>query len=231
MSAGLKKSAAGASHRSRPLAQSGAPDPSPVVPRKLPREFYERADALLVARELLGKRLVVPAPGGARVSGRIVETEAYVGPEDRASHAYAGRRTPRTETMYARGGTAYVYLVYGLHFQFNVVTNVEGVPHAILVRAVEPLEGVELMRARRPAVRADAGLTSGPGKLCAALGLDRSYDKADLLGGRVWVEDDGLAVTPKQVAAGARIGIDYAAEYRDKPWRFWLKDSSYVNRR
>lgn len=198
--------------------------------RKLKRSFYTRADALLVARELLGKRLVVTADTGARVSGRIVETEAYVGPEDRASHAFGNRRTPRTETMFAVGGTAYVYFVYGMHHQFNVVTNVEGVPHAVLVRALEPDEGVELMRARR-AVADDRNLTSGPGKLCAALGIDKSYDKADLLGGRVWVEDAGLGFGPSEIAAGPRVGIDYAADYVSKPWRFWVKGNPFVSRK
>ena len=116
-----------------------------------------------------------------------METEAYRGPEDRASHAYGGRRTRRTETMYARGGTAYVYFVYGMYHQFNVVTNVADVPHAVLVRALEPVEGVALMRRRRGGV-APGELTSGPGKLCIALGIDRRLDRADLLGDRIWLE-------------------------------------------
>src|SRR5256884_6866615 len=117
--------------------------------KKLPREFYTRADVLEVARDLLGKRLVVPARNGARVAGIIVETEAYRGPEDRASHAWNNRRTNRTETMYGIGGTAYVYFVYGMYNQFNVVTNVEKAPHAVLVRALEPVAGLDVMRRRR----------------------------------------------------------------------------------
>jgi len=116
---------------------------------KLPREFYTRTDVLEVARDLLGKKLVVPARNGRRVAGLIVETEAYRGPEDRASHAYGGRRTNRTETMYGAGGNAYVYFVYGMYNQFNVVTNVEDVPHAVLVRALEPVEGLDVVRHRR----------------------------------------------------------------------------------
>lgn len=198
---------------------------------KLPRSFYTRADTLAVARELLGKRLVVSHPEGTRVSGRIVETEAYLAPEDRASHAWAGRRTPRTETMFAVGGTAYVYFVYGMHHQFNVVTNEAGVPHAVLVRAVEPEEGIELMRARRPAAKADRELTSGPGKLCQAFGIDRTFNGADLAGRRVWIEDTAVACAPDEIAAGPRIGINYAEDYVDKPWRFWLKGNPYVSRK
>jgi len=139
-----------------------------AFPVKLPREFYTRSNVLTVARELLGKLLVVPAPDGQRVSGMIVEVEAYRGPEDRASHAYGGRRTKRTETMYQEGGIAYVYFVYGMYYQFNVVSNVAGIPHAILVRAVEPAEGIEWMRERRHS-HPDRNLRNGPGKLCIAL--------------------------------------------------------------
>jgi DNA-3-methyladenine glycosylase len=189
---------------------------------KLSRDFYTRTDVLMVARELLGQVLVVRTRNGARLSGTIVETEAYRGPEDRACHAYGGRRTTRTETMYRQGGTAYFYLVYGLHHQFNVVTNVEGVPHAVLVRAVAPFEGLELMRRRRPG-RPDHDLASGPGKLCRALGIDRRLDGADLLGDRVWVEAGRDRVTPAAIVVGPRVGIDYAGEWAHKPWRFQLK--------
>src|SRR5438445_12773271 len=144
---------------------------------KLPRDFYTSSDVLEVARDLLGKKLVVPNRSGKRVAGIIVETEAYRGPEDRASHAWNSRRTNRTETMYGIGGTAYVYFVYGMYNQFNVVTNVEGVPHAILVRAVQPSEGLDIMRRRRQG-RSEYEWTSGPGRLCLALGIDRQLDKA-----------------------------------------------------
>lgn len=196
---------------------------------KLARDFYTRGDTLRVARELLGKRLVVPAPAGERVSGRIVETEAYLGAEDRAAHSFGGRRTARTETMYAVGGTAYVYFVYGMHHQFNVVTGEEDYPHAVLVRALEPEEGVEWMRRRRPA-KSDRELTSGPGKLCRALGIDRSFDKEDLTGGRVWIEDAGQHVAPGLVASGPRVGIGYAGDFILKPWRFWVRDNAFVSK-
>jgi DNA-3-methyladenine glycosylase len=196
---------------------------------KLPREFYTRPNVLTVARELLGKLLVVPAAKGRRVSGMIVEVEAYRGPEDRASHAYGGRRTRRTETMYGRGGVAYVYFVYGMYHQFNVVSGVADVPHAILVRALQPVEGIELMRERRQQ-HPDHNLTNGPGKLCIALGIDRALDNADLLGDRVWLEDYET-VSPRRIAKGPRIGIDYAEEWIDNPWRFWINENSSVSRK
>ena len=195
---------------------------------KLARALYTRADVVAVARRLLGSLLVAPARDGRRVSGIIVETEAYRGPEDRASHAYGGRRTRRTETMYARGGTAYVYFVYGRYHQFNVVTNVADVPHAVLVRALEPVEGVELMRRRRGGA-APLDLTSGPGKLCIALGIDRRLDGADLLGDRIWLEA-GRRVRPAAIAAGPRVGIDYAEDWAVRPWRFWLRGNPFVSR-
>jgi len=199
------------------------------VDRKLPREFYTRADVLEVARNLLGKKLVVPTSSGRRVAGLIVETEAYRGPEDRASHAWNGRRTRRTETMYGPGGTAYVYFVYGMYHQFNVVTNVESIPHAVLVRALEPVEGLDLMRRRR-AGRSEYELTSGPGRLCIAMGIDRRLDKADLLSERVWIEA-GVSISPRQIARGPRVGIDYAEKWVLKPWRFWIKDNPFVSKR
>ena len=196
---------------------------------RLPREFYTRSNVLTVARDLLGKLLVVPADDGQRVAGMIVEVEAYRGPDDRASHAYGGRRTKRTETMYQEGGIAYVYFVYGMYYQFNVVSNVADVPHAILVRALEPLEGLDVMRERRHS-HPDHNLTNGPGKLCVAMGIDRQLDKADLLADRVWLEEF-RKVQPSQIAKGPRIGIDYAEEWIDKPWRFWISDNTYVSRR
>lgn len=165
------------------------------------------------------------------MSGIIVETEAYQGPEDKAAHSYGNRRTNRTETMFGKGGTAYVYFIYGMYYQFNVVTNIESIPHAVLIRALEPDEGIDRMRQRRPG-RNDKNLTNGPGKLCQALSIDRSYNAADLTGGcdRVWIEEGRGAAGDAQIASGVRIGIDYAEEYAAKPWRFWLKDNPYVSK-
>lgn len=192
----------------------------------LPRAFYTRDDVVAVARDLLGKLLVVRSRGGRRASGIIVETEAYRGPEDLASHARGGLRTARTETMYAVGGTAYVYLVYGMHHMFNVVTSARDVPHAVLVRAIEPVEGVGRMRERRAGA---SDLARGPAKLCQALGIDRGFDGADLRGGRVWIEDVGSCVPRSTIDSGPRIGIDYAGAWTRKAWRFWIRDSPFVS--
>src|SRR6185503_11185726 len=196
---------------------------------RIPRDFYTRANVLHVARDLLGKLLVVPNRNGKRVSGKIVEVEAYRGPQDRAAHSFGRRRTKRTETMYRIGGTVYVFFVYGMYYQFNVVTNVADAPHAVLIRAIEPVEGIELMRKRR-AGQPDHNLTNGPGKLCIALGIDRKLDAADLLGNQVWLED-GEKIPRLRIASGPRIGIDYAEEWIDKPWRFWIKDNQFVSRK
>lgn len=195
---------------------------------RLTREFYTRPNVVTVARELLGKLLVVPTRNGTRVSGKIVEVEAYRGPEDRAAHSYGGRRTKRTETMYSIGGTAYVFFVYGMYNQFNVVTNITDNPQAVLIRAVEPVEGIELMRRRRPG-KTDHNLTNGPGKLCIALGIDRNFDAADLLGGKVWLEE-GERIPRSGILSGPRIGIDYAEDWVEKPWRFWVKGNPYVKK-
>ena len=199
-----------------------------VAGKKLPRAFYTRPNVVTVARDLLGKLLVVPAANGERVSGIIVETEAYRGPLDRAAHSYGGRRTKRTEAMYASGGTAYVFFVYGMYYQFNVVTHAVETPHAVLIRAVEPCEGLELMRKRRHG-QPDRNLTRGPGKLCIAMGIDRRLDGADLLGRQVWLEERP-PVRRSQILSGPRIGIDYAGAWVSKPWRFWIKDNPFVSR-
>ncbi len=195
--------------------------------QKLSREFYLGEDTVQIARSLLGKLIVVPDENGQRVSGMIVETEAYLGKTDRAAHSYGGRRTPRNEVMYGPAGHVYVFFVYGMYNQFNVVTGPADHPHAILIRGVEPVEGIEIMRARRGPMK-DRNLTSGPGKLCIALGIDRSLNGEDLLGDRVWLEEYRKFSTNK-IADGKRIGIDYAGDDAEKPWRFWVKGSHYVS--
>ncbi|CAN5382805.1 DNA-3-methyladenine glycosylase [soil metagenome] len=196
--------------------------------KKLRREFYTRENTLQIARDLLGKILVIPAENGERVSAMIVETEAYLGAIDKAAHSYNNRRTKRTETMFAVGGTVYIFFIYGMYFQFNVVVGEIDTPHAILIRAVEPVENIEIMRRRRGKMT-DKNLTSGPGKLCIALGIDKTFNNEDLLGNRVWLEK-GKTFSNTEIESGRRIGIDYAEEFAEKPWRFWVKENHFVSR-
>ena len=195
--------------------------------KKLRRDFYLRTDTVQVARDLLGKLLVIPDAEGRRVSGMIVESEAYLGTTDRAAHSYGGRRTPRNEVMYGIGGSVYVFFVYGMYHQFNVVTGPAEHPHAILIRAIEPVEGIEIMRFRRGEMK-DRNLTSGPGKLCIAMQIDRSLNGEGLRGKRVWLEDHRM-FSNDEIAVGKRIGIDYAGEDVEKRWRFWVKDNAFVS--
>jgi DNA-3-methyladenine glycosylase len=160
--------------------------------------------------------------------GRIVEAEAYRGPEDRAAHSFGGRRTARTEVMFGPPGHAYVFLVYGLHWHFNVVTTASGAPHAVLIRAVEPLAGVELMAQRRGLSPSHRDLTNGPGKLCTAFGIDRAAYGADLTQQPLFLCDPGA--TRPRVARSPRIGVDYAGEWAARLWRFYDRDSPHVSR-
>jgi DNA-3-methyladenine glycosylase len=196
---------------------------------KLPREFYTREDTLQVSRELLGKLLVVSDSSGRRVSGIIVETEAYMGEIDRAAHSFGGRRTARNEITYAAGGHVYVFFIYGMYYQLNFVTGPADHPHVALIRGIEPVEGIEIMRERRGPMP-DKNLTSGPGKLCIAFGVDRGLNGEDLLGNKIWLEDY-KTFSNKEIQTGKRIGIDYAQEYAEKPWRFWVKNNPFVSRK
>lgn len=195
---------------------------------KLGQKFFTRTDTLRVARDLLGKLLVVPTDDGRRVSGMIVETEAYLGEIDKAAHSFGGRRTERNEITYAEGGHVYVFFVYGMYYQLNLVAGLIDQPHVVLVRAVEPVEGIEIMRERRGAMK-DKNLTSGPGKLCIAFGITRELNGEDLMGDRIWVEDH-RNLKKSEIASGPRVGIDYAEEFVDMPWRFWLKGNEFVSK-
>ena len=186
---------------------------------RLPVDFYRRDDVVGISRDLLGKVLCTRI-GGVRTSAVITETEAYAGVEDRASHAYGDRRTPRTEPMYAPGGIAYVYLCYGIHHLFNVVTNDEGVPHAVLVRAALPVDGLAAIRRRRGGRSKRGRLMAGPGTVSQALGIETSMTGTDLAGDRIWIEDRGLDVPAHSIAAGPRIGVDYAGDDARRPYRF-----------
>jgi DNA-3-methyladenine glycosylase len=196
---------------------------------KLPHAFYRSTDVIGVARQLLGCILCTWMED-TLTTGRIVETEAYAGTTDRASHAFGGRRTPRTEPMYARGGCAYVYLCYGMHALFNVVTHEAGVPHAVLVRAVEPLVGVDAMLRRRRLKTPSLRLTSGPGALTQALGITRSQNCADLRGPEVWIEKCPHPLAENEIGCGTRVGVAYAGEDGLKPWRFAHRGNPWVSR-
>ncbi len=198
---------------------------------RLPRTFFTRADVVAISRELLGKVLVTEWDGH-RSSGIIVETEAYRGPDDQACHAWMNRRTRRTEVMFTRGGHAYVYLCYGIHHLFNIVTGERDMPHAVLVRALEPLENLPLMLERRQLERVERRLTAGPGTLSQALGIRTTHSgtlltRAD---SPIWLDDLGISVTDDDILAGPRVGIPYAGESRHWPWRFRVASSPWTSR-
>lgn len=206
--------------------------PTPDRPaRPLPKEFFA-VSARRLARSLLGCVLVRELPRGGRLAGRIVETEAYLGVQDRASHAHAGRRSQRNESMYAPGGTAYVYFTYGMHYCMNVVCGPEGVPMAALVRALEPLEGLDAMRRHRShgdREARDVDLCSGPGKLCQALAIDRALDRWDLTQGRtLWLEE-GARRRGERIVLRARVGLGDAGIWKDRPLRYLLAGNRHVS--
>lgn len=188
-------------------------------PRRLTRADYADPRPSRVARFFLGKFLCVQAADGY-AEGMITETEAYGGPEDKASHAFRNRRTARTETMFAPGGVAYVYFCYGMHRLFNIVTGPQDSPQAVLVRAVRITAGHDLVRPRRKGI-AEKDWASGPGRVCAALGIEMDHNRHDLLlGGKIWIEDRGVKVPARDVKRTPRIGVDYAGTWALKPWRF-----------
>lgn len=196
---------------------------------KIPPDFYLQDNVVQVAKALLGKTLHTRIDGHYCVA-RITELEAYSGRNDKACHANNGTRTARTEVMYAQGGKAYVYLCYGVHHLFNVVTNVQDQADAVLIRAVEPLEGIETMLSRRKKEKVNKVLSSGPGTLSQALGIDyKRHYGADLLGDTIWLED-APDLSAGQMVVSRRIGVDYAEEDALKPWRFYMRDSPWVSK-
>jgi DNA-3-methyladenine glycosylase len=199
-----------------------------LQPIKINEDFYQRSNVVKIARDLLGKNLFTNIDG-IITGGMIVETEAYSWKE-RGCHAYDARKTKRNAIMFEKGGSAYVYLCYGMHYLFNVVTNVEGVADAVLIRALEPLAGIEEMKMRRGKSANMLHLTSGPGKLSKALGIDRTMNGKSLSGNEVWLEDSGKIVNTKNVIVSTRIGIDYAGEDAKLPWRFTIKSNSWVSK-
>ena len=189
---------------------------------KLPVDFYQRDDVLLISRELLGKVLCTNFHGKL-TSGIIVETEAYAGVTDKASHAYGGRKTKRTETMYAKGGSAYIYLCYGIHHLFNIVTNKENIPHAVLIRAIQPRDGIEIMLQRRNKKKVDQSLTGGPGSLSRALGIKVKDSGTLLIDNLIWLEDQNIQNKNQSILASPRVGVQYAGKDTNNPWRFRIK--------
>lgn len=196
--------------------------------RKLPLSFYERDNVLLIAKELLGKVLITKW-NGIVTSGRIVECEAYNGVTDRAAHAFGGRRTARNEVMYGNAGTAYVYLCYGIHHLFNVVTNKKEIPNAILIRALEPIEGIPMMMKRRRKKKFDYSITKGPGSLAEALGITADKNGFSLRSKQLFIADDGFIPDKKAITKSPRIGVDYSGEAAAYPYRFFIKGNPFVS--
>jgi DNA-3-methyladenine glycosylase len=192
---------------------------------KLKASYYLDANVIALAKDLLGKTLCTRI-NGVLTCGIITETEAYAGVNDRASHAYNGRRTNRTETMYSKGGVSYVYLCYGIHKLFNIVTNTKGIPHAILIRAIYPTVGIEEIIERR-GVKFSKNLCVGPGKVTQALGIDLLHNNLSLTGKEIWVQDDGITINENDIHVGPRIGVDYAGEDAKLPYRFWTTSYNF----
>ena len=195
---------------------------------KLLIDFYDRKNVVQIAKELIGK-IVVTNFNGLRTSGRIVETEAYTGLNDKASHSYNGKRTARNEHMYAQPGTSYVYICYGIHQMFNVVTNERDIPDAVLIRALEPLEGIDVMLERSGKKRLDHTLTRGPGNVAKALGMNKSHSGVSLTGNEMFIASDEMLIVEDSIGVSKRIGVDYAEEDASLLYRFFIKGNKYVS--
>jgi DNA-3-methyladenine glycosylase len=198
---------------------------------KLPRAFYRR-NTETVARDLLGK-LLVHQTGRKRLSGIIVETEAYMGTDDAACHTFGGRRSAKNESMFQDGGISYVYQIYGMYYCLNTVTRTKDCPEAVLIRAVQPCEGIKQMminRSFKTKVKKERDLANGPGKLCIALGIDRQQDGLPLDGSELYIEDKGFQLKRSQIIAGPRIGVDYAGAAAEWHLRFYIKGNDFVSR-
>lgn len=193
-----------------------------MQPKKLSPEFYSRKDVVKISRELLGKFLFTRF-NGKITGGVITETEAYEGIADKASHAWNGRRTARTEIMYKPGGVAYVYLCYGIHSLFNIVTNKENIPHAVLVRGIMPTHGIKTMLKRRNKKKVDSSFSSGPGTAAQALGIHYSHSGIDLNGNKIWIEDRNIKIRASMISVSKRIGVEYSGEDAHRLNRFVLK--------
>jgi len=196
---------------------------------KLPFSFYQNKEVNQLAVQLLGKQLYTFIEGEL-TGGLIVETEAYNGVEDKASHAYGGRFTDRTKIMYEEGGVSYVYLCYGIHHLFNVVTAPKGTPHAVLIRGLEPITGIKVMLRRRNMSVLKPNITAGPGALAKAMGIDKKLNAKDLCGDEIWIEDKKLVFKNDDIVAVPRVGVDYAGDHALLPWRYYIKGNRFVSK-
>lgn len=196
---------------------------------KLPKHFYLRPDVAEIARDLVGKSLFTNTNGRV-TGGMIVEAEAYCGATDRACHAYKNKCTDRTKVMFDAGGIAYVYLCYGIHCLFNIVTNSEGHADAILIRAVEPTHGLDVIRMRTNSDNRSVNLTSGPGKLTKALGIDLMHNGADLTQDQIWIEDSGITFSSDHIVSTTRIGVEYSGIDAFLSWRYYIKNNKWVSK-
>lgn len=195
------------------------------------RSFYTRSDVLQIAKDLLGK-VLVSSIGGITTSGIIVETEAYRAPDDRACHAYQNKRTERTETMFKLGGIAYVYICYGIHHLFNVVTGEDGMAHAVLIRAVEPLEGKSVMKSRRKITQIIPSLTNGPGKFTEAMSITKDHNAVELFNAQsiIHIRDMSISVDHNEILTGPRVGMGNIGESALRPWRFRVKNNKWTSK-
>ena len=210
------------------LKSAGTPALRKPMP-KIQKSFYTRPDVVQISKELLGKFLYTKIDG-ILTGGMIVETEAYSGENDKACHAHLGRRTKRTEIMYHTGGVAYTYLIYGIYTLFNIITNETGKADAVLIRAIEPTEGLKEMQLRRNQAKIRTNLTAGPGLLSQALGISTKHYGTDLTGNLIWLEDKKVEIHESEIIASPRVGIAYAEEHALLPWRFRIKNNKWTSK-
>lgn len=197
---------------------------------KLKPEYFQNKDVIFLAQDLLGK-ILFTKKNGEITAGIITETEAYFGEEDKASHAYGGRRTLRTEAMYQPGGYSYIYLCYGIHHLFNIVVSLKNDPKSVLIRSIEPYQGFSVIENRRNRSSSDKSISSGPGSVCKALDIDMTFNRKLLTGEDIWIEDSGLQYRTEDIASTPRIGVAYADEHAQLPLRFYLKNNRYVSKK
>ena len=196
--------------------------------KKIPVSYYKNSDTLELSKDILGKKLVTKV-NNQITSGIIVESEAYLGVADRASHAFDNKLTSRTSIMYEEGGISYIYLCYGMHSLFNIVTNNKGIPEAILIRAIKPIDGISMMCKRRNMKEKSYNLTNGPGKLSQALGITKKLNRQSLHGDDIWLEDIKISFKNNNILSSPRIGVDYAGTDAKLPYRFYIKNNKWVS--